>query len=410
MGVPEGTSWLTAFVHDAEEQARRRGDRTVGSEHLALALARPQSAAASLLAALGVDPLDWRDQITTVLGWREGARAGREGRPAGALADSLAELRFSGPLEVDPAVTHILELSAQEAVSAATDVGAVHVLVALLHDGDGVGAATGRWLGMTEGRVRSAGGLRTVRRVVAGGVQGRPFRRPTSAGPMVLCGGAADTELLAVIIAIAGERAQRSQPQVVVVDLGWHSRPPTAGERAHLLEQIAAAGAENVVDSGLTERGDAHSSETCALLAGADLVWFSGGDAAAIYDRLWATPALDAIEEAHRRGAMIGGVSAGAMVWGVGTVSDFASLGEPERFPLFGWLDNLVIFAHYTPRRENAFRDRMAYFPGCRGLAIAHGGAVIIGQRDDQPRVLRQGSGDVTSVVLAGNDLALLPL
>ena len=54
------------------------------------------------------------------------------------------------------------------------------------------------------GRVRTAAGLANMRRVVAGGVEGRRFRRPGSAGPMVLCGGAAGTDLLAAIIAVAG--------------------------------------------------------------------------------------------------------------------------------------------------------------------------------------------------------------
>ena len=157
-----------------------------------------------------------------------------------------------------------------------------------------------------------------------------------------------------------------------------------------------------VVDSGLTERGDAESADACARLAEADLVWFSGGDVAAICDRLWATPPLDAIDEAHRNGGVVGGVSAGAMVWGAGTVSDFASLGEPDPFPLSGWLDNLVIFAHYTPGREKAFRDAVAFFPGCRGFAIAHGGAVIVGHGDDGLRVLRHGVGGTPSVTARG--------
>jgi hypothetical protein len=97
---------LAAFLLDAGEGARRRGDRRLGADHLALALARPHAAAAPLLAKLGVGPLDWRDQITTVLGWAEGAKAEREGRPAGGMADSLADLRFSGALEEEAAVSH----------------------------------------------------------------------------------------------------------------------------------------------------------------------------------------------------------------------------------------------------------------------------------------------------------------
>ncbi|MEX0658164.1 MAG: Clp protease N-terminal domain-containing protein [Egibacteraceae bacterium] len=90
-------SWLAGFLAAAGEQARRRGDRSLAAAHLALVLARPEGAAHTLLTTLGVDPLDWRDQIVGVLGWREGASAHREGRPAGTLAESP-------PAGVTPAV------------------------------------------------------------------------------------------------------------------------------------------------------------------------------------------------------------------------------------------------------------------------------------------------------------------
>ena len=164
------------------------------------------------------------------------------------------------------------------------------------------------------------------------------------------------------------------------------------------------------MDSGLTVRDDAASAEACRRLASADVVWLTGGDAAALYDRLWATPALDAIREAHDNGAVVGGVSAGAMVWGAGTLSDFASLGEAEPFPLFGWLGDVVVWAHYAPSRERALRERLAAFPGCRGLAVAHGGAVVVAPGNDGLQVLHPGMGDAASVVLDGPDQPVSPV
>jgi len=124
-------SWLAGFLREAEEQARRRGDSRVAAEHLALTLARP-GADDGLLTALGVEALDWRDQIVMVTGRQEGARAAREGRPAGALADSISDLRFRGAVDVGSEVSHILTLATVEADANDSAVGPVHLLVGLL--------------------------------------------------------------------------------------------------------------------------------------------------------------------------------------------------------------------------------------------------------------------------------------
>ena len=49
----------------------------------------------------------------------------------------------------------------------------------------------------------------------------------------------------------------------------------------------------------------------------------------------------------------MGGVSAGAVVWGAGHLSDYASLGEEEPYPLFGWLHDMVVFPHWFASRSD---------------------------------------------------------
>lgn len=408
METVERDRWLRSFLADAEEEARRRGDRRVAPDHLALVFTRRAIVGDELLQQLGVDPLDWRDQITTVLGWREGALAERESRPAGRVADSATELRFAGTIEVDDGVRHIVELAKTEAAANDDTIGAAHFLIALLDEGDSVGAATGRWLGLTPGRVRAAAGLRNERRSIAGGAPSGLSSRRRATGPLVLCGGGTDTDLLLRVVGLAREQVGRSRPRAVLVDLGWQSRRP-ADQHAPHLEALRNAGAD-AVDSGLNDRSDGGSIDICRRLARADLVWFAGGNAAAIYDKLWATPALDAIGEAQDNGALVGGVSAGAMIWGEGTLSDLATLGDPEPFPLFGWLEQLVVFAHYAPSRERAFRARVQAFPGCQGLAIAHGGAVLVDPSFPHIRLIRRGVDGTDHVHLAGYQEALTVL
>ncbi len=402
---------MAGVLRSAEEQARRRGDQRLSPDHLALALARPDGPADAVLVTLGIDPLAWRDQITTVLAWNEGRSAEREGRTPGGLAASPAAKRFTGPLTLSRACAHVVALAQQEADGHGTAVGPAALLVALLREGESIGAATSAWFGMTVGRVRSASGLPHRRRIVAGGAPPGGAPRRAGSGPMVLCGGADDIALLRQVVALAGGRAggRAGGPRAVMVDLAWASRPPTPDERRDALDRLTDAGADHVVDAGIADREDANSPEMCRRLASADLVWFAGGDHGALYDRLWATPALDAIRHAHERGAVVGGCSAGAMVWGAGTLSSFASDDEPEPFPLFGWLEDLVIFAHYFPDREGEFRERVAAFPCCRGLGLAHGGAVVVGP-DGEPASLQAGSDGSRNVVLNGPGQPLVML
>lgn len=215
-------------------------------------------------------------------------------------------------------------------------------------------------------------------------------------------------DLLARIVALVGESRAGRQPRIGLVGASWHVAPPTAEARRVEAERWTQAGAD-VPEVGLVERADAALPAVTETLAGADLVWFSSGDGSALYDRLWGTPALEVVRHAHERGAAVGGVSAGAVVWGVGHLSDYASLGDEEPFPLFGWLHDVVVFPHWFASREARFRQTVRAFPGCRGLAIAHGGAVAVrigGQID----VLRQGTAGATHATIRDADAHLDPV
>lgn len=397
--------WLVALLAAAEEEARRRGDTTLTADHLALALARPGCDAAAVLAAAGVVALDWRDEIVKVLGSNEGGRWEREGRPASSVTDSPAERRFGGTLELTEQASGVLELAAAEAAANGHELGPAHVVVGLLLGVDSVGAGTGRWLGLTPGQLRAAAGLVEHRRVLAdGAAPGRLGPRRDGAGSLVLCGGASDRGLLSAVVSLSSAAG----PAAVVVDLGWSGPRPAPEIRQRYLDDLAAAGAAAAMDSGLTERPDAFDGAVCDRLASADVIWCTGGSVGVLYDRLWATPALDAIVHAHQRGAVLGGVSAGATIWGVGIVSDYVT-GHPEPLPLFGLLDGVLVFSHYWPTRERAFRERLRAFPDCRGLAVSHGGAIAV-HATGELRPLHTDPSGVSGAVLEDPDGPLVIL
>ena len=346
--------------------------------------------------------------MNTVLGWQEGAAAEREGRPAGRLAESPADKRYEGVMAVASSVDAIVALTAEEAARNGEDAGPAHVLVALLLEGNSVASASGRWFGLTPGRLRAAAGLRNERRVVANGIPPTRSPRPEGCGPVILCGGATDDDLLALIVDVVRGSSAGRKPRVGLVEASWHVEPPTAEARRGEAERWTQAGAD-VLDVDLVERADAASPAVAETLVGADLVWFAAGDGSALYDRLWATPALAVVRHAHERGAAVGGVSAGAVVWGVGHLSDYASHGDEEPYPLFGWLHDMVVFPHWFASREARFRQTVRAFSGCRGLAVAHGGAVAV-RADGQIDVLRQGMAGATHATIRDADAHLNPV
>ena len=230
------------------------------------------------------------------------------------------------------------------------------------------------WFGLTPGRLRAAAGLRNERRVVAESIPPSLSPRPEGCGPVILCGGATDGDLLALIVAdVRGSSAGRP-PRVGLIEASWHVEPPSAAARRSEAARWTHAGAE-VLEVDLLERADAASPLVTGALLDADLVWFAAGHGAALYDRLWGTPALAAVRHAHERGAAVGGVSAGAVVWGVGYLSDYASLGDEDPYPLFGWLHDLVVFPHWLESREARSERRWEPFQlhGSRHRPRRHG-------------------------------------
>ncbi|MEO7443576.1 MAG: Type 1 glutamine amidotransferase-like domain-containing protein, partial [Acidimicrobiales bacterium] len=343
-------------------------------------------------------PRWWRDEINQIHGANR-AREELTGSSPRVIHESAAARRHDGAMVgCDPSARLVLDLARREAAANGGEVGPAHVFIGLLQELNSVGAGTACWFGLTPGRVRTAAGLRNERRVVAGGAAPPPGSGPRAqrVGRLVLHGGGGvSAAQLATLVAMAPRRRPgRQGPDVVVVDLGWLTHRPGDEDRLHEVAEFLAAGAGSAVGSGLHDRPDASLPDVCERLAGADLIWLHGGHCPSIFDRLWATPALDAIREASDAGAIVGGYSAGASVWGVGTVSDFASAGEPEPFRLFGWLDDLVVFGHYFPSREASFRRSVARFPGCRGVAIAHQAMVVVEPGWSTIRARESGSGN----------------
>jgi ATP-dependent Clp protease ATP-binding subunit ClpA len=149
----------------AKQQATRRGDATVGSEHVLLGiLDESENLAVRALQALDVDPADVRTELEARLS------ANRRQPPApGEAADQSA---------LDPRARRALELATTEALALGHNyVGCEHLLLGLAAEPDGIAGEVLRGMGVEHRIAR-----RTVVTLLAGFVHARSTLASGSSG------------------------------------------------------------------------------------------------------------------------------------------------------------------------------------------------------------------------------------
>lgn len=122
------------------------------------------------------------------------------------------------------------------------------------------------------------------------------------------------------------------------------------------------------------DRDSAHDTENAALLREAGLIYFGGGDTTALLASMTDTPALEAVVDAYERGAVICGMSAGA----IGLSERGLSLGAGV---LDGWsmVSRVLVSVHHSAEREEAFEAAMREHCEHLGLGLAEDAALALG-------------------------------
>lgn len=173
-------------------------------------------------------------------------------------------------------------------------------------------------------------------------------RRPDGAGAVALVGSG---EYLPVMTSLeqalldAG-RAAGHPPRYVQLATAAAPEGVASLRRWHTLGRAAAEriGAEQVVVP-VTDRDDALNEANAELVAGAALIYLSGGDPGYLTRTLAGTAVWTAIEAAWRAGASLAGCSAGAMAMG-GRVADIRGrLGVT--LPGLGVLAGVEVLPHF---------------------------------------------------------------
>ena len=162
-------------------------------------------------------------------------------------------------------------------------------------------------------------------------------------GPIALVGSG---EYLPAMLAIEAELIAGRPPRYVQLATAAVPDGPAVVERWHRLgaQQALRLGVD-VVQLAVNDRGDAESEALAELVAGAGLIYLSGGHPGFLADTLRETRVWGAIVDAWRDGAALAGCSAGAMA-----LTDWVpSLRHPREgsTPGLALLKNLRVIPHF---------------------------------------------------------------
>ncbi len=196
----------------------------------------------------------------------------------------------------------------------------------------------------------------------------RPFR--PGRGWLVLLGGSSGTwPPTEPIDRAAIERMDRTRPIAFVPAAGC---PPDYGES--FLQTYKRLGAHDGYVVDVRDSASARDPENALLLERAGLVYFGGGDTTRLLASMTATPALDAIASAYEAGAVVVGMSAGAIA--------LAAYGVSLNFGVlqgWGWLSKTLVSVHHTPQRDEALARTHRDRPQTIAIALPEHAALAVG-------------------------------
>lgn len=178
---------------------------------------------------------------------------------------------------------------------------------------------------------------------------------------------------------------------------------PTASEDADVVEYYTNMfmkdyGSTDVVVLPITTKADANLPELVAASKRARGIFFGGGDQVRILNALAGTPVLDALRDAYRAGAVVGGTSAGTacqseiMITGEG---DFKVIQTKsvEVIAGLGFLrDDVIVDQHFIARqRQNRLLSLLLEHPTHLGVGVDEDTAIWV-RPDDTFQVIGASS------------------
>jgi cyanophycinase len=196
----------------------------------------------------------------------------------------------------------------------------------------------------------------------------------SGAGWLVLIGGTSDQwRATEAIDRAAIELMDRDRPIAFVPAAAC---PPDYGES--FLATYRGLGAPPGYVVPVHDRASASDPANTELLRRAGLIYFGGGETVQLLGTLTGTPALEAVAAAHDAGAVVVGMSAGAIA--------LAALGVPLNLSIgvlqgWGWLARAIVSVHHTPERHPGLRKALIERPEMLGIGLPEDAALALGPK-----------------------------
>jgi cyanophycinase len=205
-------------------------------------------------------------------------------------------------------------------------------------------------------------------------------------GRLVIIGGGERTErIMQRFVAFAGAP---EKARIVVIPMA-SSIPDTVG--TDQVAELKALGARNV-ECRIFSREQAASQEFAETFNNVTGIFFSGGDQAKLTAIIVGTPVQQKLKELYRRGAVVGGTSAGAAIMSEvmitgdelinkDTTVSFVSIvrGNVKTIEGIGFLQNVIIDQHFAKRkRHNRLMSVVLEHPKLVGMGIDESTALIV--------------------------------
>jgi cyanophycinase len=242
------------------------------------------------------------------------------------------------------------------------------------------------------------------------GMQGR--------GRLVIIGGSEDKEKDCTILKEFVKLSGGARARLVVTTVATSEFKEAMAEYKAVFKSL---GVDDVEAFDVSQRLDTENEKALEAIKKATGIFFTGGDQLKITSLLGGTRMHDLLHEAHQKGTVIGGTSAGAAMMSNSMFISGASdnnprLGGMEIGPGMDFLLGAMIDTHFSQRgRIGRLLTAVAHYPQDLGFGIDENTAMVV--EGDEIRVIGEGAvtvvdaGDITFTNLPdigeGDSLAL---
>jgi cyanophycinase len=223
-------------------------------------------------------------------------------------------------------------------------------------------------------------------------------------GRLIIIGGHEDKQGDREILKAVAQRAHGDRGQLAIVTVA-SNLPQELGREYRAL--FAGLGVKHIEIVDIRTRGEATDEQAVQKIAGAKVVFFTGGDQLRITSQIGDSPLFRCMQDIYHKGATIAGTSAGAAAMPetmliAGASDESNRISALEMAPGLAFMHGVVIDSHFAERgRMGRLLGAVAQNPRNIGLGIDEDTAILV---SGQERFEVIGSGAV--YVVDGMDIS----